>query len=585
MNRLRLLRNLTIPKLFSRITSLALPYFIYNNYRNNPIHCSNEVRIMNQQIYVQNILGNRKDYFFLVIYKEEVDGGYGEKQAIEAAKKLYQIAHKLQIKCHVYIISRPSLKSISQVIQRTKNLKIYEPDDLKQIEIFFKTPHSDDYVYFPFKKHNFYQQSKQNKILTRVSRFFDLCQNVTTKEQLEQIILESQYQLDSPVFIKSNSNDAQLKQFKKIAFQFLERKTVNINSKFLIIDDKELCQSLELKDDDILLLRNDILQKYQNCIINEQDQIIPQLITKTQLANLKYESFNEWRLNNNNTLIQDTTTDKKKLKEQFSFDLQQFSLPRVLYLKNSRKSNIAAFVRKIQNPQNPKGKLVVSLQLDPKHQNRLDNHQRISLFFKLYQQYNDKFEFLISATNQLEELMPHLNKFQSKFVLFNIYNQKTYTKQLFPQTAKYYEKYFLKDTNFVERFDVISQQLDKLLSQDPESRIENIDYLSQDLDKIKEINLDYFDFLQSNKNNNKQIILYYQNDAMTEVLLTVLKDIETNFNIYTLSSLNQIPALYSSFPNQNVLILNGTAVGFPNTIDVDVKELKKQVENLIKQYL
>ncbi|CAD8077511.1 unnamed protein product [Paramecium sonneborni] len=584
MNRIRVLRNLTIPKLFTRITCLTLPYFIYHNYHNNHIHCFNQVLQMNQKIYEQNILGNNNDYFFLVIYKEEIDGGYGEKEAIEAAKQLQQIIDKLQINCHIYTVSKTQLKTITQAIQKKQNVQIYEPEDFNQIEIFFKTPHSKDYVYIPFKKHNFYQEFKQDKILTQVSRFFDLCQTVTTKEQFQSIILENLYLLDSPVFIKSNSNDSQLQQFKNISFQFLDKKTVNLNSKFIIIDNKELCQSLKLKDDDILLLRNDILQKYYNCIINQQNEIIPQLINKSQLDNLKYESFNEWR-QKHNTLKSDTMTDQQNLLEQFTFDLQQFSLPRVFYLKNRKKSKIAAFVRKVKNPQNPEGKLVVSLQLDPKDQNRLDNHQRISLFFKLYEQYKDKLEFVISATNQLEELMPHLNKFQSKFVLFNIFKQIPYSKQPFPQTAKLYEKYFLKDTKFVERFEVLDQQLNNLLSQSPESRIINIDYLSQDLDKIQEINLDYFNFLQSSRNNKKQIILYYQNDAMTEALLTILKDFKTNLNIYTLSSLNQIPALYSSFPNQNVLIVNNQAIGFPELIDADLNELREKVESLVKQYI
>ncbi|CAD8159501.1 unnamed protein product [Paramecium pentaurelia] len=584
MNRLRVLRNFTLPKLFTRISCLALPYLIYNQYRNQPIHCSNEIRQMNQQIFVQNVLGNRQDYFFLVIYKDEIDGGYGEREAIEVAKKLQQISDKLQINCHIYTVSRPSLKSITKLVNSVKNIKIYEEDDFQKIEIFFKTPHSDDYVYFPFKKHNFYQENNLDKILTRVSRFFDLYQTVTTKEQFESIILESYYQLDSPVFIKSNSNDAKVKQFKKISFQFLEKKTINQNSKFLIIENKELCQQLNLKDDDILLFRNDILQKYQNCIINEKNQIIPQFINYKEINNLKYDSFNEWK-QQNNKLQSNTDLDKKQLKNQFTFELQQFSLPRVFYLKNSRKSSIAAFIRKIQNHKNQNDKLVVSLQLDPKHQNRLDNHIRISLFFKLYDKYKDKLEFVISATNQLEELLPHLNKFQSKFVLFNIFNSISYSKQLFPQTAKLYEKYFLKDTQFVERFEVIDQQLNNLLQQTSQERINNIDYLSQDLDKIQEINLDYFNFLNSNQNNNKQIILYYQNDAMTEALLTILKDIKTNLKIYTISSLNQIPALYTSFPNQNVLILNGTAIGFPKTIDQNLNELRVVIENFMKQYL
>lgn len=82
---------------------------------------------------------------------------------------------------------------------------------------------------------------------------------VSTKEELDALILENFYLLDSPLFLKSNTNDKTMKLFKRIGFQFLERKTVNLKSKFIIIDNKELSEKLKLKDDDILIMRNDIL--------------------------------------------------------------------------------------------------------------------------------------------------------------------------------------------------------------------------------------------------------------------------------------------------------------------------------------
>lgn len=82
---------------------------------------------------------------------------------------------------------------------------------------------------------------------------------VSTKEELDALILENFYLLDSPLFLKSNTNDKTMKLFKRIGFQFLERKTVNLKSKFIIIDNKELSEKLQLKDDDILIMRNDIL--------------------------------------------------------------------------------------------------------------------------------------------------------------------------------------------------------------------------------------------------------------------------------------------------------------------------------------
>jgi hypothetical protein len=86
-----------------------------------------------------------------------------------------------------------------------------------------------------------------------------LYHKVSTKEELDALILENFYLLDSPLFLKSNTNDKTMKLFKRIGFQFLERKTVNLKSKFIIIDNKELSEKLQLKDDDILIMRNDIL--------------------------------------------------------------------------------------------------------------------------------------------------------------------------------------------------------------------------------------------------------------------------------------------------------------------------------------
>ena len=53
-----------------------------------------------------------------------------------------------------------------------------------------------------------------------------------------------------------------MKYFSKLAFQLLERKQLSLTSKFLLIDNPKIIKELNLQEDDILMLRNDILQKY-----------------------------------------------------------------------------------------------------------------------------------------------------------------------------------------------------------------------------------------------------------------------------------------------------------------------------------
>lgn len=86
-----------------------------------------------------------------------------------------------------------------------------------------------------------------------------------------------------------------MKYFSKLAFQLLERKQLSLTSKFLLIDNPKIIKELNLQEDDILMLRNDILQKYQNCKIN-QSRIEPQLIEKSDslYKNVGYESYREW---------------------------------------------------------------------------------------------------------------------------------------------------------------------------------------------------------------------------------------------------------------------------------------------------
>jgi hypothetical protein len=57
----------------------------------------------------------------------------------------------------VYAISRSQLNEIAKVVNRVKKVKIFNDDDNgNNIEIYLKTIHSDDYIYFDYHPSRFY---------------------------------------------------------------------------------------------------------------------------------------------------------------------------------------------------------------------------------------------------------------------------------------------------------------------------------------------------------------------------------------------------------------------------------------------
>lgn len=64
---------------------------------------------------------------------------------------------------------------------------------------------------------------------------------------------------------------------------------------------------------------------------------------------------------------------------------------------------------------------------------------------------------MISETNQLQQLIPHLNHFHANFSLFNIYNNLPMPLKGLDTVGHLYEKHFLKDPNsFIEQFEVLT---------------------------------------------------------------------------------------------------------------------------------
>ncbi|KAM3134596.1 hypothetical protein pb186bvf_013238 [Paramecium bursaria] len=540
---------------------LAIPIlFTYYNRPTIKLQAKQYAIPVDQTIFIKDILAPKDKEFFLIIYKPEIDDGLGEREAIKIAQQLSQSFENIQI----FMVSRPNLTKLQNIVSRIKGLKIFDEGKTEQIEIFYKSTQSEEYVYINFDQRKFYNSQKQQKIIQRVSKFRNLIINIKTKEELCDQILENYYILDNPILLKKGNDKSVISTyFKESAFKFIERKIHKQDTKYLIIDNPDLIKELGLKDGDIKIFRNDILQKYQTCELMN-GKLAPALtlqgMNKQQTIDYfkdQLESFQQWK--QTQPQLQEPQVEGF---EGFFQEAQIFTLPRVILMNEYKRAVISNLLRKFE--QSKKEKLALSLYVDQNNQHNKDQQERIIKFFNLNRIYQDKFIYIIAASDQFEEMMPHLNKFQSPFVLFNVYSKiPTKSSPFFQSVNTPYEKYYIRE-------DQPEKQINQLLNLSQEDRLKQSHFIQQEIDKIQEINL-YF-FQGQMKKCKKSVILYYQSNQYTDkVMRSILKYIKNypEASIFSMSQFNQIPAIKSRFPSQNVLIFGDQVYGLPDEENYD----------------
>lgn len=84
----------------------------------------------------------------------------------------------------MYVVSRPTIENVRKIANRILDFPVFEKEsDPKQIEVYFKTVHSTDYVYFKWRRESFFTPFKTNKFVKKIERYQNLFHSITVCDE------------------------------------------------------------------------------------------------------------------------------------------------------------------------------------------------------------------------------------------------------------------------------------------------------------------------------------------------------------------------------------------------------------------
>lgn len=491
-------------------------------------HQRSNVEVLSKNDYFMKIVGNDRDYFFFIIYNEEIPDTFQE--AMQIASTLQRSTEKYDIKPIpiVYLMEKSVFIDIKNTINRVKNIEIHEKTIIfNNIEIYFKSPISSNQVYFKYKE-NFHSKRHQKKLFKLLRKLIEPVKIIEDSEGLYNALYhQTLKKINNPLVLKvlddktdKNMKNAKiLKKYKKNAFYFYERRLLGLETNFIIINKGSI--GIGLDPNETYLMRNDILTK-----IDEKAVITDKIFkiednTRQKVYNLeKYTKFQK------ELLISDKTfSEIKDEKKKENACLTYFLLPKVFILGDMKKKSLGAFFKKINfNKKKP----ILSFLIN---EDEIENNRRLLDFVKIMESYENKLHFVVITSEQLEEFFPHVNKIYGRFCLFNFFNQNknsNFYKNYYKHLIYPYEKHFLNDEeNYFESFDTIKGKIEEVLHHRKSS-----DFISNTSELIEDINSDIFD--KKIRNDQTFIAELYDNSIRSQFSRGVFNkiaenDVENNF--------------------------------------------------------
>ena len=548
--------------------------------------------ILTKKEYFMKIVGNNKDFFFFIVFQEENQETFEEAQQIaRVLQKNLTLYMPNQENVVVYMIERAIYNDIKKTINRVKNAEINEKTNIyNPIDIYFKTPFSGNPAYIKYKQSSFYTEKTQKRLFKLIKKLRNPVEIIDDSDEfLRKLHYQTLNKLNSPLIIKvipEGSNEKNHKRIKKTAFYCFERKILPLQSNFVILMNTYLINSFGLQNNEVYIMRNDIISKYKQCIDNSAgneyisnnngDLIIEDLQRKNQYILEKYSIFHKEMLENEKNLLNEIKEEKKK---EFNVFLN-FLLPQVFLINNTKTKTLIPFFKKV-NFNNKKPTLSFFLTED-----EIENKTRLINFMKLFQLFKNNFHFVIMESSQTEEMFPHVNKNYPRFCVFNFFNQnknlnkyKNYHKKLiYP-----YEKYYLSDDeNFFESFEKLKEKCDLILKNQAAN-----DYISNINDVIEDINSD---ILNSKFDKNHSFIVeLYDHSVLSEfskgVFLNIYDDLSKNIQFFRMNGLNDSENFVNirRFPAYLMRVKGKTYVYHPNFKEIDFK--KKKLEEVLRKFI
>ena len=429
----------------------------------------NEIVDLSRLDYYERVLGNNKDYFFIIIFDEKDQNG---NEAVKIAKALKTLVDTKSYQgFNVYTMNRNTLDKINQIMEKGGDPIPFGNNKKAPIEIYLKTPHSSNFLSFKFKSNRFFEQRSLKKFGKKIEKMKNLIQIVDNEEELLDQLFHSSQKFGEVLVIRcvedASSMEAQklINSYSKAAYFCMEKKILSRKSNFLLITNKKLISKYALDKDYNYVYRNDLIQAYESISGKQlEDKSNYLRIENPNLSNYEYYLDKLPPHKSGSLLGVALNEDKefiKRREEEETSRFMDFITHRMLLLKDSKDQSVGKALKKSLRD---KSKYTLSLYLpksDPQHQKKID------AFMELYRKYNDKFTFILIEKDFLQDLLPHINNEFSDFVAYNILHQfkgyenfKNYFKPLvFP-----YRKFFLRSSSSAPlSFDELDQQVQKFL--------------------------------------------------------------------------------------------------------------------------
>jgi len=530
--------------LFSLGTFMGLQYYYkFHTVKMDKAVVNNELIFLSKNDYFDRILGNEKDFFFLIVYQ---DGKETQDQATQAAKQLKSIADENGFKnWNVYVINRSLLTDIKKIIGRTKEINLFEGETNYPIEIYMKSPHSRDFLYMHFKPKKFFSERGARKTLQKMTKIKNLIETVNDEEDLKQRLVNSSNKFNKVTVLMAidETNKAGykkvLKKYGKLSFLCLERKFSSKDSDFLLIG-KKLAEKLGLEKNCPYILKNDAVTAYErfagthiddqkDCIELDTDNFS---IGKVYLK--KYDNSEIKIFNTEKNKLPEEEKKAQKTKEIRSYI--NFMLPRIVILRDLKYRNMGQIMRKCSDD---KSKLILSLYCPNNDEFR---DKKLAIFMDIYKKYSDKFVFCIFESEIPEDLFPHCKSTYPSFVAFNfLKQQKDYGafNKYYKNLVYSYEKFFLNpesahDPNPEE----IMNNIEKVLAGKAK-----IDYLSALEGNVQELRgVMQEEFLKKFQEEKKDSIILFHDDKVdsrnSQDLFYKLSEEFNDINFYKINNKN-----------------------------------------------
>lgn len=557
-------------RVFSRVfftkTRVFLPIFLINLKKssescklvsqeqdNFQVSAAFPLKILSKNDYFQKIVGNTKDFFFFIVFDAENDQIFDE--AKEIAGFLQETIEKSlkEEKISIYFMQKSVYQDVKRTINRVKNQEIFEKDAkfANSLEIYFKTPYSTTQAFVKYKKSRFFQEKSRKKLVKFLRKLIHPVEIIENNADFidklrAQALTKTTTSLILKVIPEGFSSEKAYKKFRKLAFNFFERKLVPLQTTFLIINQSNLVKYHGFLNNEVYIFRNDFFsQNFQEKLEvfaenRDKNSIIITDSQKNQFLLESYSSFLQEFKETEKTHLQELKDEKKRDFQCFS----SFLSPKIFVLSDLKSKNLGNYFKKLNfNKKKPTLSLLLS-------RDEHENPHRIKTLLQLYQLFHQNFSFLLITSQEIEDFFPHANRNYPRFCVFNFLKSdktsnlyKNYAKKLiFP-----YEKHFLRDDeNYFEDFAKIQDKIKEIALRKAEpTYIANVD------EEIEDVNACVFEsFLEKSKDF---VLELYDDSVFSEFSKGVFNDLSRkyqDFGFLRMHSLNQSEKLVNiaAFP-------------------------------------